>query len=152
MTSSASALSLAEFTELATVGVPLIGLLGCTIEQLDHGICVVRLPYRPLLLRPGGTLSGPALMALADICLYGTVLSAIGRVELAVTTDISIRFLERPRPGDLLARGRLLKLGRRLAIGEVTISPAAPAAPVAHATGTYALPAAPRAPADDAGS
>ena len=58
----------------------------------------MRLPYRELLLRPGGTICGPAMMALADITLYGVVLSLIGRVELAVTTDLNIHFLAKPRP------------------------------------------------------
>ena len=61
------------------------------------------------------------MMALADITLYGVVLSLIGRVELAVTTDLNIHFLAKPRPGDLVARGRILRLGRVLAVGEVTI-------------------------------
>ena len=82
-------------------------------------------PPAELLLRPGGTVCGPALMALADITLYGVVLSLIGRVELAVTTDLNIHFLAKPRPGDLVARGRILRLGRVLAVGEVTIVGAA---------------------------
>ena len=99
-------------------------------------------PTATALLRPGGTVCGPAMMALADITLYGVVLSLIGRVELAVTTDLNIHFLAKPRPGDLVARGRILRLGRVLAVGEVTIAGAAGGEPVAHATGTYAIPAA----------
>jgi acyl-coenzyme A thioesterase PaaI-like protein len=81
-------------------------------------------------------------MGLADITLYGVVLSLIGRVELAVTTDLNIHFLAKPRPGDLIGRGRILRLGRVLAVGEVTIAAAGGDGPVAHATGTYAIPAA----------
>ena len=63
----------------------------------------MRMPYQPLLRRPGGTLCGPALMALADITLYGVVMSMIGRVELAVTTDMTLHFLRRPAPADVVA-------------------------------------------------
>jgi uncharacterized protein (TIGR00369 family) len=134
-------LTAAEFQALATEGVPLIGLLGCRVERFESGRVEVRLPWADHLLRPGGTIYGPAMMALADITLYGAILSRIGRVELAVTTDLTFHFLPRPRPGDLIGRGRLLRLGRNLAIGEVEIASAAdPEAPVAHAVGTYSIP------------
>lgn len=133
-------LTAAEFESLATEGVPYVGQLGCRVERFEPGCVDVRLPASQLLLRPGGTICGPALMALADITLYGVVLSLIGRVELAVTTDLNIHFLAKPRPGDLVAHGRILRLGRVLAVGEVTIVGAASDRPVAHATGTYAIP------------
>jgi uncharacterized protein (TIGR00369 family) len=134
-------LTLAEFQELATQGVPFIGMLGCRVERFEPGLVEARLPWADRLIRPGGTVSGPAIMALADIVLYGVVLSRIGRVELAVTTDLTFHFLRRPRPGDLIGRGRLLRLGRSLAIGEVAIaSEQAPDEPVAHAIGTYSIP------------
>ena len=110
---------------------PYVGQLGCRVERFDPGAVDVRLPYDELLLRPGGTVCGPAMMALADITLYGVVLSLIGRVELAVTTDLNIHFLAKPRPGDLIGRGRILRLGRVLAVGEVTI------AVIAAATGRW---------------
>ena len=78
-----------EFRELAWQGVPYVGQLGCEVLRFAPGDVVVRLPYRELLRRPGGTICGPALMALADITLYGVVLSLIGRVELAVTSSMS---------------------------------------------------------------
>ncbi len=131
-----------EFAALADEGVPYVGQLGCVVERFLPGEVVVRLPYRELLLRPGGTVCGPAIMALADITLYGVVLSLIGRVELAVTTDLNIHFLAKPRPGDLVATGRILRLGRVLAVGEVTVAGAGDGIAVAHATGTYAIPAA----------
>lgn len=131
-----------EFDALATNGVPFVGQLGCVVERLEFGEVDIRLPYQDLLLRPGGTVCGPAMMALADITLYGVVLSMIGRVELAVTADLNTHFLRKPAPGDLLARGRNLKLGRSLVVGEVTIIAMATGNAVAHAVGTYALPAA----------
>jgi uncharacterized protein (TIGR00369 family) len=130
----------AEFEEVAWQGVPFVGQLGCRIERFAAGDVVLRLPYSALLLRPGGTICGPALMALADVTLYGLVLSMIGRVELTVTTNLNVHFLSRPAPRDVLAAGRLLKLGRRLAVGEVTMRSDGDPQPICHVTGTYAIP------------
>lgn len=138
----AEALTLREFEQLMAQGVPLIGRLGCRCERFEPGICDVRLPYDPLFLRPGGTVCGPAIMALADITLYGVVLSLIGRVELAVTTDLTTHFVAKARPGDLIGRGKIVRLGRTLAVGEVTIEHAESASTVAHSVGSYAVPAA----------
>lgn len=95
-------------------------------------------------LRPGGTVSGPAMFALADVCLYVAILAQIGPVALAVTTNMTINFLRRPEPGDLIADCRLLKLGARLAVGEVYLYASGHPDPVAHATGTYSIPPRPR--------
>ena len=130
----------AEFEELATHGVPYVGQLGVRIERLEAGLIHTRLPYSDLLLRPGGTVCGPALMGLADVTLYGLVLSLIGRVELAVTTDMSVHFLSRPGPADVLAEGRILRHGRRLAVGEVVMRSDGDPRPVCHVVGTYAIP------------
>jgi uncharacterized protein (TIGR00369 family) len=91
-------------------------------------------------LRPGGTVSGPAMFGLADVCLYAAILAQIGPVALAVTTSMTINFLRKPEPGDVVADCRLLKLGARLAVGEVTLLTTGHDEPVAHATGTYSLP------------
>jgi uncharacterized protein (TIGR00369 family) len=128
------------FAELAWEGVPYAGQLGCRIERFAAGEVVIRLPFSELLLRPGGTICGPALMTLADVTLYGVVLSMIGRVELAVTTDLTFHFLTRPAPVGVLASGRLLKLGRRLAVGEVTMRSDGDPLPICHVIGTYAIP------------
>ena len=129
-----------EFQELAWQGVPFVAQLGWRLERFRAGDVAVRLPYSEVLLRPGGTICGPALMALADITLYGLVLSMIGRVELAVTTNLNVHFLSRPAPEDVIAEGRILKLGRRLAVGEVIMHSAGDPRPICHVTGTYALP------------
>lgn len=94
-------------------------------------------------LRPGGTISGPSMMLVADVALYVAILSRIGIVPLAVTADLSIHFLRKPPSGAAL-RGecRLLKVGRTLATGDVLIYSEGSDAPVAHAVGTYAIPAA----------
>jgi uncharacterized protein (TIGR00369 family) len=140
---SGARLSAEEFRELAWQGVPYVGQLGCVVERFAAGDVLIRLPYTDLLQRPGGTICGPALMALADITLYGVVLSLIGRVELAVTTSMTAHFLTRPAPADVLATGRILKLGRRIAVGEVVMRSAGGPQPVCQVTGTYAIPPGP---------
>jgi uncharacterized protein (TIGR00369 family) len=112
---------------------------GFTIERAtDEGV-TLKMPFRPSMLRPGGTVSGPTLMTLADTASYAALLSQIGPVALAVTADLHIRFLRKPAPADLRAEGRIMKLGKKLAILEVTIFSEG-AEPVAHATVSYAIP------------
>ena len=133
-------ISAAAFRALAFEGVPYAGLLGCRIERFEAGLVTMRMPWQKLLRRPGGTICGPALMALADVTLYGVVLSMVGERALAVTTDMTIHFLSRPAPRDVLASGRLLKLGRRLAVGEVIMHSDGEARAICHVVGTYAIP------------
>ncbi len=90
-------------------------------------------------LRPGGTISGPAMFGLADVALYAAILASVGPFALAVTTNLNINFLRKPAPVDLIGEARLLKLGKRLAVGEVSIYDAGDNL-VAHATGTYSIP------------
>ena len=130
----------AALEELARDQVPLAGQMGLVVDDVGLGEVVVRAPYRDDFLRPGGTISGPVMMALADFAMYGVVLSLIGRVELAVTTNLNINFVRRPAPGDVVARGRILKLGKRLAVGEVSIDSEADGRLVAHVTATYSIP------------
>lgn len=110
------------------------------IEAVGPGTCRVRLVYHPRHLRPGGTLSGPSMMALADLALYVAVLSVVGKVELAVTTNLSINFLSKPEKADLIGECRLLKAGKRLCVGEVSIFSENGGDLVAHVTGTYSVP------------
>ena len=110
------------------------------IEELWRGGCRLRQRYDKRGLRPGGTLSGAAMMALGDFAMYLAVLSAIGWVPLAVTTNLSINFLRKPPPGDLIAEARLLKLGKQLAMGEVAIRADSGEDIVAHVTSTYSIP------------
>jgi uncharacterized protein (TIGR00369 family) len=110
------------------------------IEAIWHGGCRVRQQFSAEMLRPGGTISGPAMMTLADVAMYIAVLSAIGWVPLAVTTQLNINFLRKPDAADLVATGNLLKLGKRLAVGEVAIRSAGRDDVVAHATSTYSIP------------
>jgi uncharacterized protein (TIGR00369 family) len=117
---------------------------GLSIEALWDGGCQVRQAFREASLRPGGTISGPTMMALADVAVYVALLAAIGPVPLAVTINLNINFLRKPGRCDLTAEARLLKLGKRLAIGEVTIRCDGEQSPVAHATSTYSIPPAQR--------
>ena len=111
------------------------------IERADGESCLVRERFGEHMLRPGGTVSGPTLMALADFAMYVVLLSAIGPVGLAVTTNLNINFLRKGAPGqDVLAEGRLLKLGKRLAVGEVTLMSGESPDPIAHVTATYSIP------------
>ena len=115
-----------------------------TIEHVGTDGIRVRQPTSEANRRPGGTVSGPTLMALADAVSYMSVLSRIGTEALAVTSSLNINFLRRPRLVDLVAEGRLLKLGRTLAVAEVSLysdtgEPGDLERPVAHATVTYSL-------------
>ncbi|MFQ6016832.1 MAG: PaaI family thioesterase [Kiloniellaceae bacterium] len=141
-------ISLDEINEICEAELPWVRMLGFVVEEIGQGACRVRLPQKDEFLRPGGTVSGPALMSLADYAMYVAVLSAVGRVELAVTTNLTCNFLRRPKPGDVIAECRLLKLGKRLAYGEASIYAAGDedAGPVAHVTATYSIP--PERPAD----
>jgi uncharacterized protein (TIGR00369 family) len=112
-----------------------------SIESADGTTCLLRQRYSEEMLRPGGTVSGPTLMALADFAMYVVLLSAIGPIGLAVTTSLNINFLRKGAPGqDVLAAARLLKLGKRLAVGEVNLLSGTSPDPIAHVTSTYSIP------------
>lgn len=132
--------SVDKFNALMAEEMPWAVDVGMTLESIDAGKAVMRLPFDDGMLRPGGTVSGPTMMALADATMYAVVLSAIGIVKLAVTTSFNINLLHRRLPADLMADGRLLKLGKRLAVIEVTLHSDGHKEPVAHATGTYSIP------------
>ena len=131
-----------EIKELCATALPWVARLGFEVEEIGEGRCRVRMPHRKELLRPGGTVSGPALVTLADFAMYVAVLSAIAGGEQAVTTNLNCNFLRRPKPADIVADCRLLKLGKRLADGEVSLFTVGEeaAGPVAHVTATYAIP------------
>ncbi len=110
------------------------------LESVGPHTARMRLPVGDEHLRPGGTVSGPTMMALADSCMYAAILGQIGPVALAVTTNFNINFLRRPEPRDMIAETRLLKLGKRLAVGEVGLYSEGEEEPVAHVTATYSIP------------
>ncbi|HEY4855679.1 MAG TPA: PaaI family thioesterase [Xanthobacteraceae bacterium] len=113
---------------------------GLSIEAVWERGCRVRQAFRTSSLRPGGTISGAAMMALADFAMYVAVLAAIGPVPLAVTINLNINFLRKAAAGDLTAQARLLKVGKRLAVGEVDVRCDGQDEPVAHVTSTYSIP------------
>jgi uncharacterized protein (TIGR00369 family) len=113
---------------------------GLIIERVDYANIRVRRHFQDGYLRPGGTISGPTMMELADFAMYVAVFSAVGPQPLAVTTNLNINFLRKPAKADLIAEARLMKVGKRLAVGEVTIHSEGVAEPVAHVTSTYSIP------------
>jgi uncharacterized protein (TIGR00369 family) len=119
-----------EMSELGDLRIEAIAPMSATLRLVHHG----------RHLRPGGTISGPAMFALCDVALYVAILGEIGRVEHAATTNVSINFLRRPAPADLIGKAKLMKLGKRLAVGEVALYSAGESDMVAHATGTYSIP------------
>lgn len=110
------------------------------VTEIGHRSAAVTLDAGPEMLRPGGTVSGPTLMALADIAAWVVILGHVGPVGLTVTTHLSIDFLLKPQPGLLVGRSRLLKLGKRLAVAAVEIGDEAGGAVYAHASATYSIP------------
>ncbi|HMO28681.1 PaaI family thioesterase [Enterovirga sp.] len=111
-----------------------------TIEAVGPMTARMRMRAGERHLRPGGTVSGPAMMGLCDLALYVAILAQIGPVGLAVTTSLGFNFLRKPGPGDLLAECRLMKLGKRLAVGEASLFAEGADEVVCHATGTYSIP------------
>ncbi len=135
-----SAISIAAFRELIRRELPFATESGIKVEKLGAGTARVRLPVHDRLLRPGGTISGPAMMGLADFTMYAVVMSRLGPAKHVVTTNLNANFLRRPAPVDLIAEGRLIKLGKRLAYGEVTLYSEGDDEPVCHVTSTYSIP------------
>jgi uncharacterized protein (TIGR00369 family) len=133
-------ISLEDFQALLDAELPLVSMFLMKAEDIGPGSCRMRMVYSDDHIRPGGTIAGPAMMALADACMYGVVLSQIGRVALAVTTNFNINFLRKPANTDIIALGSSIKLGKRLAVMEVSLLSEGDGELVAHATGTYSIP------------
>ncbi len=111
------------------------------VDEAGDGWARVRQPVGEEHLRPGGTVSGPTLMAVADVAAYVAVLAAIGIVPLAVTTNLNINFLNKPAAGRaIIGEAALLKLGKRLAVIDVRLYSEGEPAPVAQASVTYSIP------------
>jgi uncharacterized protein (TIGR00369 family) len=111
-----------------------------SVEEISNGFIKVAMEISEADLRPGGTISGPTMFALADVAAYLVILAHIGKVALAVTTNLNINFLAKPPMADLYAECHLLKLGKRLAICEVHIKSVENESLVAQATATYSIP------------
>ena len=113
----------------------------CVVQAVGDMGATVLLPVGEAQLRPGGTVSGPSMMALADVALYVAILGEIGIVPLAVTTNLNINFLRKPvAQRNIVAVCKLIKLGKTLAVGEVSICSEGSSEVVAHAVATYSIP------------
>ena len=114
---------------------------GCFVEEVGNSSATVKRRIGADELRPGGTVSGPVLMAVADVALYVAILGKIGIVPLAVTTSFTMNFLRKPSAErSIVGVGKLMKVGKTLAVGEVTLYSEGILDPVAHAVGTYSSP------------
>ena len=133
-----SKISVEKFNALLEAELPAAAATGAYAREIEAGKATISLPYSNQLLRPGATIAGPHMMMLADVCMFAVVLSLIGEVKLAVTTNLNINFVRKPAAADLVAVGEIIKLGRRLAVLEVSIYSGDEI--VAHATGTYSIP------------
>jgi uncharacterized protein (TIGR00369 family) len=123
-------------------GLPAAKEQGLHIDATGADWAEARLDYSPMMLRPGGSISGPTIMGLADAAMYAAIMARLGRLEMAVTQDLNIHFLRKPREADLVARAHILRLGRRSVVLDVQVFSADDRdRPVAFVTGTYALPA-----------
>ena len=130
----------AAFSALLRRDLPMMADWGLKIQAIGVGSARLRLPADRKFLRPGNTVSGPVLMGLADVALYAALLGAIGHVPLAVTSNLTINFLRKPGHGAVRAEAKILKLGRRIAVGEVGLYPGDEPEMAAHVIASYAIP------------
>jgi uncharacterized protein (TIGR00369 family) len=133
-----SKVNIESFNAILANEVPSAANAGMYLQDIESGKAKMVLPYSDTTLRPGGSIAGPFMMMLADICMYAVVLSLLGEIKLAVTTSLNINFVRKPANTDLVAQGSIIKLGKRLAVLEVSIYSNDDI--VAHATGTYSIP------------
>lgn len=111
-----------------------------SLETATEETVTLRLRFDRKYLRPGGTVSGPTMFALADVTMWMLAIGATDRGLMTLTTDMTMHFMRATRDRDLLAHGRTLRMGRRLAVFSVSIVPEGEEEPVCHATGTYSIP------------
>ena len=133
-------ITIQEIELLTLESLPFAVDYGFRVDSVSLGTSTVRAPYQESFLRPGGTISGPVIMGLADYAFFVAILTKIGIVELAVTTNLNINFLRRPDPGDLLAVANVIKIGKRLAVGQIEVYLDGEESMIAHATSTYSIP------------
>ena len=133
-----SKISIQAFNAIIASELPSTADTGVYLRSIEPGKAEMVLPYSDHSIRPGGTIAGPFMMMLADVCMYAVVLSLLGEIKLAVTTSLNINFLRKPANSDLVGKGSIIKMGKRLAVIEVSIFSNDEI--VAHATGTYSIP------------
>ncbi len=125
---------LAALQALMHAGVPLAGEWGIELLEAAAGRARLRLPAHPRLLRPGNTVSGPAIMGLADVAMWAALLSTTAGHDRSVTSSMSVNFIRPAGPGPLVAEARVVKEGRRMLYGEINIAPEGAAEPAVHVT------------------
>ncbi len=127
------------FEAMVREHIPMSQMLDFAVERMEAGEAEVRLRFGPLLSRPGGIISGPSMMILADTALFAAVVSEVGLGVKVATTSLNFSFLKGAPQVDLLGKARLIKRGRRSAYGEIVITSGEDPEPVCHATGSYAI-------------
>lgn len=135
-----TAISVEEFNQDFIIKVPMAASIGIHATLLSKGEARLLMPFSAALARPVDTVSGPALMTLADVAAWAVVLTVIGRQEMAVTTSLNMNFLRMPGSSAIIAEAKILKMGRRLAVSAIELIAADSDDMVAHATATYAIP------------
>ena len=111
------------------------------VEEAGDGWVLMRLTVEDSHLRPGGTVSGPTMMGMADVAIWSALQTKIGPSPMTVKGNLNINFLSKPKPVDMLARARVLRVGRRNGVGECYIYSGDEDSMVAHVTATYSIPA-----------
>lgn len=134
------ALQAKQVQKLIRSWIPMAEDIDLRVEELTQNAALIRIPFDEKNKRPGGSVSGPVLMAAGDTAMYAAILGAMGEVAMAVTSNLNINFMQRPGEVDILAEGKILKLGKRIAYCEVEIYTSESRDLVAHVTGSYALP------------
>ena len=129
----------AEIQAIVRAGVPIADGWGVEVVEAADGRAVVRLPFRADLLRPGGTVSGPALMGLADVAMWAALLGVTGGRDESVTSTMTVNFLRPFAPGPVLAEARLLKRGKRMVFGEVLLRAESAEEVSAHVTTSWVV-------------
>jgi uncharacterized protein (TIGR00369 family) len=132
-------MSIDEIQRIMHAGVPLAGAWGIEVLSAEAGHATVRLPPSPLLLRPGNTVSGPALMGLADVAMWAALLSTTEGRDDSVTSTMTVNFLRPAGSGAVLAEARVVKQGRRMVFGEIMIRAEGSAEIATHITTTWAV-------------
>lgn len=141
MTEPAPKATLAEFNEVCAADADFLEVFDFRVETLGHGAATFRLPFDPKHVQPGPTVSGPAMMAIGDYAIWVAVVGAYGvMAKMAVTTSLNINLLRAAGLNDLVCEARVFKAGKRLAVGEGTITADGVDGPVAHVTATYSIP------------
>lgn len=110
------------------------------LEEVGDGWVLMRLSVADAHLRPGGTVSGPTMMGLADVAIWGALQTKVGPSPLTVTSNLNINFLAKPEPVDIIARARVLRVGKRNGVGECYIYSGSEERMVAHVTANYSIP------------